>query len=439
MYVKREQLFRSCCVSKTSSRSNEEQKSTITCIPGLILLQYMCMNQMQSIELFAGAGGLALGIENAGFRHAAVIEWDKHACSTIRANMLMGSRLAHPWPLHQMDVRDFDFLQFQDDVQLVSGGPPCQPFSIGGKHQGYNDERDMFPQAVRVVRDVRPLAFVFENVRGLLRRSFGKYFQYILLQLQHPEVVRRAQEDWTEHLTRLEKHHTRGTDLGLHYTTVFRLVNAADYSVPQKRERVVIVGFRSDVCEKWSFPHHTHSEDALLHSQWVTGDYWDRHKVATRSRPEPPVELSQRLARIKECGSLQPWLTIRDALADLPAPSKRLASAIPNHIYQSGARVYPGHTGSPQDEPAKTLKAGDHGVPGGENMMVTNDGKVRYFTVRESARLQTFPDWYLFEGSWTENMRQIGNAVPVRLAETVSRSVKETLARYLQRTQATAA
>src|SRR5690606_17264971 len=101
--------------------------------------------------------------------------------------------------------------------------------------------------------------------------------------------------------------------------------------------------------------------------------------------------------------------------------------AIPNHRFQVGARTYVGHTGSPLDEPAKTLKAGVHGVPGGENMLRRPDGTVRYFTVRESARLQTFPDDYVFHGSWTETMRQLGNAVPVDLAETIARSVRQHL------------
>ena len=92
-----------------------------------------------------------------------------------------------------------------------------------------------------------------------------------------------------------------------------------------------------------------------------------------------------------------------------------------------GTSAYPGHTGSALDEPAKTLKAGDHGVPGGENMLLRPDGSVRYFTVRESARLQTFPDNFLFHGSWSETMRQLGNAVPVRLANLVASSVKDHL------------
>ena len=121
---------------------------------------------------------------------------------------------------------------------------------------------------------------------------------------------------------------------------------------------------------------------------------------------------------------------MRDALTDLPDLfSKDNASGALNHRLQVGAKAYPGHTGSQLDMPAKTLKAGDHGVPGGENMMVRDDGTVRYFSVRESARLQTFPDGYLLHGSWTEAMRQLGNAVPVRLAHLVAASVAENLVR----------
>ena len=122
-----------------------------------------------------------------------------------------------------------------------------------------------------------------------------------------------------------------------------------------------------------------------------------------------------------------PWRTVRDAISDLPDPTMPFGQKVLNHRYQQGARSYPGHTGSALDEPAKTLKAGVHGVPGGENMLRRPDGSVRYFTVRESARLQTFPDDYELHGSWTEAMRQLGNAVPVALAEVIARDVKAQL------------
>jgi DNA (cytosine-5)-methyltransferase 1 len=390
---------------------------------------------MNSIELFAGAGGLGLGIQKAGFDPSLVIERDPDACATVRFNFSRRRNGHLCWPLHEIDVRHFDFSRFADKAELVSGGPPCQPFSIGGRHRGFNDSRDMFPEAARVVRIVRPKAFIFENVRGLLRRSFAKYFAYVVLQLTYPEVVSLKDEDWTGHLSRLERHHTKGQYRGLHYRVAFRLVNAADFGVPQKRERVVIVGFRSDVGEHWSFPPATHSEDALLVSQWLTQEYWDHHRVPRKNRPLITTEMAQRVMKIEEPKEMGRWQTVRDAIADLPNPGVVDKEGILNHRLQPGARVYPGHTGSPFDFPAKTLKAGDHGVPGGENMLALADGSVRYFTVRESARLQTFPDWFMFPCSWTESMRQIGNAVPVRLSETIAKSIAEVLLRHQDRRQ----
>ncbi len=386
---------------------------------------------METIELFAGGGGLALGLHNAGFNPVAVVERDTDSCHTLVENWhrAMGSDLR----VFDRDIRHVDFSHWEDKVELVSGGPPCQPFSIGGKHQGYRDERDMFPHAVHVVRTVRPKAFIFENVRGLLRKSFAKYFGYVLLQLQYPEVTRRNTETWADHLARLEEHHTAGRERDLHYRVVFQKVNAADFGVPQHRERVVIVGFRSDIQEPWSFPQATHTADALQAAKWLTNTYWDEHHVPRARRPQPPEGTRQRLGTIESLPLAARWRTVRDAMQGLPDPTAPEASRIPNHKLQPGARKYAGHTGSHLDWPAKTLKAGDHGVPGGENMVAFADGSVRYFTVRESARIQTFPDWYTFPSSWTESMRQIGNAVPVTLASVVGASVAHTLKEHQRR------
>lgn len=390
--------------------------------------------KMTSIELFAGAGGLGLGVSQAGFVHRLVVELDKDACDTLASNFGPKTKNVHNWPLFAGDVKQLDFLDLKGKVDLVSGGPPCQPFSIGGKHRGFKDRRDLFPEAARIVRSVRPRAFLFENVKGLLRESFSKYFQYIVLQLTYPEIEKMGNEDWLKHLARLERHHTHGKYKGLYYRVLFRLANAADYGVPQKRERVIIVGFRSDVCEDWSFPAPTHSEDALLRSQFVSGEYWETHRVSKRKRPVAPPGLLSRLSRSDGRHDFRnPWKTVRDAISDLPDPSKGEPALISNHRFQPGARVYPGHTGSPLDEPAKTLKAGDHGVPGGENMLVRPDGSLRYFTVREAARLQTFPDWFVFNSSWTESMRQIGNAVPVHLAHVVAHGIAARLQVHNQR------
>ncbi|MCZ8395731.1 DNA cytosine methyltransferase [Achromobacter ruhlandii] len=385
---------------------------------------------MRAVELFAGAGGLAMGVSLAGFRSLAVVEWDKWACDTVRENQRRGYPLVCNWPLSEGDVRAVDWSDIPQDIELLAGGPPCQPFSMGGKHRAHDDKRDMFPATVQIVRTLRPKTFIVENVKGLTRSSFANYFEYIKLQLEFPEAPRHEEESWFDHLMRLQAEKTSGRmhETGLTYNVTATLVNAADYGVPQKRERVFIVGTRSDLDIDWHFPDATHSEDALIYAQWITGEYWDRHKIARNNRPMQPVKLAKRIqALTAKPPSTLPWRTVRDAIADLPNPRSHEAARIRDHKFQDGAKIYPGHTGSPLDQPAKTIKAGDHGVPGGENMMVLTDGSVRYFTARETARIQTFPDGYVFHGSWTETMRQLGNAVPVALARIVASSVAEAL------------
>ena len=385
------------------------------------------MKTMRSLELFSGAGGLALGLANAGCEHEALIEWDHEACDTMRLNHDRGVDPVGKWRIIESDARRINYSEFAG-VNLIAGGPPCQPFSLGGKHRGKDDQRNMFPEAVRAVRELTPKVFIFENVKGLLRESFSSYFGYVILQLSYPLVTRKPNEEWVDHLSRLEKIHTGCKKSDLSYQVVYRLLNAADFGIPQQRHRVFIVGFRSDLGREWCFPSATHSLDALLHAQWVTGEYWDEHRVAKSKRPLRPSRFVARIDRLRvECRTAKPtqlrWKTIRDAIKGLPSPETKAARLMPNHEYREGARVYSGHTGSPIDEPSKALKAGNHGVPGGENMLALPEGSVRYFTVRESARIQTFPDNYVFASSWTESMRQLGNAVPVKLAHTVAESV----------------
>lgn len=389
---------------------------------------------MRTLELFAGGGGLGLGLHQAGFHASAVVEWDKWACDTIRHNKALGFPLVQGWKVVQGDAREFDFHSV-GEVELVSGGPPCQPFSLGGKHKAYEDSRDMFPIAVSAVRALQPMAFIFENVKGLTRESFANYFQYICLQLTYPELTKSSNEEWQQHLARLERRKTAGRQTGLRYNVVTQLLNAADYGIPQVRERVFFVGFRADLGIQWSFPQPTHSMAALAHAQFSTGSYWERHQVAKREIVLQRARLDRRLESLLRSpdSKLLPWRTVRDVISDLPDPRTRNSQRIFNHVFQDGAKPYPGHTGSALDLPAKTLKAGDHGVPGGENMIAFADNTYRYFSVRESARLQTFPDNYLFNGSWTETMRQLGNAVPVELARVVGSTVAEKLMPLHQR------
>ena len=385
------------------------------------------MKKNTSIELFTGAGGLALGLSKSGWHHLALIEKNKHACYTIHMNESLKHSIAKNWKLYSEDVRDFKYNQITDTVDMVAGGPPCQPFSLGGKHRAYRDNRDMFPEAVRAVRELQPKCFLFENVKGLLRQSFSTYFNYIILQLTYPTITRFNDEDWQKHLSRLECKHTGGMLNELSYRVVFRLLNACDYGVPQNRHRVFIVGFRSDLGKEWSFPEPTHSLDRLLWDQWVDSSYWSEHEVSKKLQPQIPRQYKKRVERLlkdnkQPCGKR--YKTVRDALFGLPDPICRYNTII-NHEFRDGARPYPGHTGSFFDSPSKALKAGAHGVPGGENMIMLPNGKYRYYTVRESARIQTFPDDYIFSGSWTEAMRQIGNAVPMKLATVVGESIRK--------------
>ena len=400
---------------------------------------------MNTVELFSGAGGLGMGLSLSGFKPKAVVEWDKWACDTVRQNQERGFPYVADWNVYEGDVRqwvgEFCSNPAANAIDLVAGGPPCQPFSMGGKHAAFADSRDMFPVSVDVVRRLRPRAFIFENVKGLTRAAFHNYYHYILLQLEFPELVRKVDQSWREHLDSLQRHKSSNRETAeLRYNVIPTLVNAANFGIPQKRERVFIVGFRSDLDVQWRFPWETHSQSALMFDQWVTGEYWDRHEISRKQRPSIPATLVERIDRMRGLAiapTQRPWRTVRDALVGLPDPEShpRLAAEFHNHRFQAGAKIYPGHTGSALDLPAKTLKAGDHGVPGGENMLVRLDGSVRYFSIRESARLQTFPDGYVFHGSWTESMRQLGNAVPVLLAQTVAASVAEKLLENSSRTQ----
>lgn len=381
-----------------------------------------------SIELFTGVGGLALGVAQAGFQHLALAEYNRHACCSLRKNEV---HLHHgKCQLFEGDVRAVNFSQFEGKVDLLAAGAPCQPFSIGGRHRAHQDHRNLFPEVFRVVRETRPKAVVVENVKGLLRPALDKYVEYIELQLALPDVLPADPSDpeaWREHLPVLRreaKASSKPRDPATVYRVRHRLLNAADFGVPQRRERVFFVAIRADIGPAWTPPTPTHTRDALLYDQWVSGDYWREHDLPVRRTPISMRKLVRKLA-----GELRPlmgdrWQTVRDALVGLPEPrANEEPEGWLNHILQPGARAYPGHTGSPLDLPAKTLKAGVHGVPGGENTLRRTNGTVRYFTVREAARLQGMPDRYLIEGAWGEAMRQLGNAVPAPLAREVASSV----------------
>lgn len=233
-----------------------------------------------SIELFTGAGGLALGISEAGFHHLALIEYDKDSCSTLELNRkILGLPDSVP-PVTSTDAIAFDWKPYAGKVRLLAGGVPCQPFSFGGKHRGHADDRNLFPAMLRAVREVAPSAVIIENVKGLLRVRFRPYFEYTLRQLEMPEFGPKEDEGWEEHDARLRAAKlTYPRAGGLTYRVHHKLLNSADFGVPQVRERVFIVAYRSDLGATWRPPMPTHSADRLLYEQWVTGSYWQEHRI----------------------------------------------------------------------------------------------------------------------------------------------------------------
>jgi DNA (cytosine-5)-methyltransferase 1 len=368
--------------------------------------------KMLSAELFAGCGGLAFGMSHAGFRPQHMVEFDQDAVATVLHNKANGVEHVRDWPMSLQDIRDINWKKL-NSLDLVSGGPPCQPFGIGGKKRGQDDHRDMWSEAIRAVREAKPRLILFENVRNLAGPRFRPYLEWIVAHLERPGTIRKPNESHDEHRARL-----LGSKSRKDYEIVWQLLNAADFGAAQIRHRVLIFGIRTDLKVVPMPMTPTHSRDRLLWEQFVTGEYWARHGLKRRRAPflrQDQARLEQLVrADIEPAG--EPWVTIRDALSGLGEPNGRR-----NHVRQIGARVYPGHTGSPVDLPAKALKAGDHGVPGGENMMVRDDGSARYFTTREAARLVGLPDNYEFPRSWTESMRQLGNAVPAPLGAAAGR------------------
>ncbi|MFI6229908.1 DNA cytosine methyltransferase [Micromonospora echinospora] len=402
-----------------------------------------------SVELFAGGGGLAMAVHRAGFRPLLVNELVRYACETLKANVASprgeAERIPAPgerWPLVEGDVREVGFDYLWDRVDLLAGGPPCQPFSLGGVAKGDEDKRNMFPEMFRAIREIQPKAVMCENVRGLLRPSFRPYFEYIERELRLPFEQRGDNVTWREHdATLCERLAEEPSDPKRRYEVLTTAVNAADYGVPQVRNRIIIVAFRSDLgvdiarFEKALTPRY--SETALIRSM-LDGTYWERH-------PDVPDHVRRRvMARLPETAPADdgklPWRTLRDAIKGIdgqrplpPVPWDRLdrREYLPDgfsyHIGWPDARIYAGHTPNELDRPAKTVKAGVHGVPGGESVLLTDDQvpepiegspyayRHRYMTVRETARVMTFPDDWVIAGPRGEQMRQLGNAVPVEL------------------------
>ncbi len=396
-----------------------------------------------------------MAVHRAGFRPLLFNEFARRACETLVAN---GARRVEegadpwipgpgqPWPLIEGDIRKVEFGYLEGKVDVLAGGPPCQPFSLGGVAKGDEDERNMFPQMFRAIRETRPKAVICENVRGLLRPSFKPYFDYILREMCLPFEERDEGASWLEHDAVLRSRlGAANGDPSRRYEVLMVPVNAADYGVPQIRQRIIIVAFRADLgvdirrFENLVKPRF--SEAALIRSMW-DGDYWARHDVPDQVRNRVLARLPQEMT-IEDDG-MRPWRTMRDALAGIPEiqgcekplppilpehmdRKERHLGGVSDHIGWPGARIYTGHTPNELDRPAKTVKAGVHGVPGGESVVMLDNGTHRYMTVRETARVMTFPDDWRLEGPRGEKMRQLGNAVPVVLGEVFASAVARVL------------
>ena len=368
------------------------------------------------IEIFAGAGGMTLGLQKAGFQFSHVFEIDPHTCETLKNNHLSKGGLLHG-EVHEEDVSKLNWDEFKGPIQLLAGGAPCQPFSLAGRHLADKDDRNMFPEVLRAVRSLRPQAVVLENVQGLARPSFRPYLEYILRQLKWPSVAPKKEEEWQKHDKRISQHQESTMD-ECEYHVNWALLEAADYGVAQNRRRVFIIATRADITGKFDFPLASHKKEALIRTQ-INGEYWE-----SRCLKPPKNNLNgTAVLNFDDFAAFDAWKTVRDAISDLPSPAVSESKSDNNHWLIPGARIYRGHSGSRLDWPSKTIKAGVHGVPGGENIVLLDDGAYRYFTLRETARLQGFPDNFVFYGARLHITRQIGNAVPVDLVEAIGRKL----------------
>ena len=362
------------------------------------------------INLCSGVGGLALGLARAGLRSFDFFDKNISACATLRHNIVGGSSLV-TGRVFEGDLSLTEWLTGAASVRLLAAGTPCQPFSMGGARRGHNDNRNLFPVLLEAIRTLRPHAVLIENVRGLERGSQKPYLAYLLRQLRFPDLTPRGGETWGDHDNRLARHELCGSKVAS-YRVVWKILNSADFGVAQIRHRLFIVATSAGL-PAYEFPEPTHSKESLIWEQ-STGAYWKRWNLSEQNH----------IARMKSSRNGQlasrPWVTVRDALFDLPPAHPQESGATGNHWEIPGARIYLGHTGSSLDWPSKTIKAGTHGVPGGENTVVCDNGSVRYYTLREMARVQSFPDEHYFVGSRSDVIRQIGNAVPPTLAASVA-------------------
>ncbi|XJZ28094.1 DNA (cytosine-5-)-methyltransferase [Bacillota bacterium Lsc_1132] len=324
---------------------------------------YTVATGINTLELFAGGGGLALGLEQAGLESTALIEINKYACETLKYNR------PH-WNVINEDVRNINFSEFKVDV--VVGGFPCQAFSYAGKKLGFEDTRGtLFFEFARAVKEIRPKLFLAENVRGIISHDNGRTLKTIIQIL---------------------------TELG--YNVEYRLVNAVNYGVPQKRERVIIIGTQNGL--KFRFPK-------------------EEKEMVTLKDALKDVPLSEGMKYSVNRKRILELVPPGGCWRDLPLEIQK--EFMGKSFYSGGGRTGMARRLS-WDEPSLTLTTS----PSQKQTERCHPEETRPFTVREYARIQTFPDSWEFQGSMSEKYKQIGNAVPVKLAYKIGQSIVECLA-----------
>ena len=305
------------------------------------------------VEICAGAGGQALGLAMAGFVHVALVEYEKEYCDILKENR-------PEWPIICADVHDFDGKPYHG-VDLFAGGVPCPPFSVAGKQLGADDERDLFPEALRLVREIEPRAIMLENVRGFLDPSFREYREYILRSIAH-----------------------------MGYDVQIKLLQASDYGVSQLRPRVVIVGIRNDEPGRFTFsypaphPEQTPTVGALLQDLMAEAGWKGARKWAKQADKIAPTIVG---GSKKHGGPDLGPTRARRAWAEMQVEGKSIADKAPD----------PEFTGMPR------------------------------LTPRMIARIQGFPDTWVFCKTKTRACRMIGNAFPPPVAKAVGEKIKEAL------------
>ena len=325
-------------------------------------------NKVKGIELFAGAGGLALGLEMAGIEDLAFVEIDKICCHTLKENRPY-------WNVINQDIHNVDFSQYSGKVEVVSGGFPCQAFSYAGKKLGFEDTRGtLFYEYARCVKEVRPHIFLAENVKGLVSHDQGRTFETIM-----------------------------NVFSSLGYHVQYKILNACYFGVPQKRERVVIIGIRNDLRKsvKFHFPSPS-----------------DHSTTLREGLKDCPKSIGQQYSiKKKKVLDLVPpggcWVDLPDEIAK---------EYLGKSYYSGGGRRGMARRIS-WDEPCLTLTCS----PSQKQTERCHPDETRPFTVREYARIQSFPDSWEFSGSIGAQYKQIGNAVPVKLAECIGKQIVSAL------------